>query len=98
MLGPRTGYADQEARACHETAPPRLAAAAGAWYDESATCPRTSHCVPSRAARWSFRPARPRPAGSRASPPPTRPCRPGTTTRPSAAGPPSPPAPTARAG
>nr|BFD88989.1 hypothetical protein KitaXyl93_03490 [Kitasatospora sp. Xyl93] len=34
MLGPRTGYADQEARARHETAPPRLTAAAGAWYDE----------------------------------------------------------------
>ncbi|MFF4378510.1 beta-galactosidase [Kitasatospora sp. NPDC001547] len=34
VLGPRTGYADQEARARHETAPPRMTAAAGAWYDE----------------------------------------------------------------
>ncbi|PBC70367.1 LOW QUALITY PROTEIN: beta-galactosidase [Streptomyces sp. TLI_235] len=34
VLGPRTGYADQEARARHEPAPGRLVAAAGAWYDE----------------------------------------------------------------
>ncbi|WP_035839726.1 beta-galactosidase [Kitasatospora azatica] len=34
VLGPRTGYADQEARARHEVAPPRLAAAAGVRYDE----------------------------------------------------------------
>ncbi|MFE0458837.1 beta-galactosidase [Kitasatospora sp. NPDC058965] len=34
VLGPRTGYADHEARARHETAPPRLSAAAGVRYDE----------------------------------------------------------------
>ena len=34
VLGPRTGYADHEARARHEQAPPRLVAAAGVWYDE----------------------------------------------------------------
>ncbi|GAB2961601.1 beta-galactosidase [Saccharothrix stipae] len=34
VLGPRTGYADHEARARPETAPPRLVEAAGAWYDE----------------------------------------------------------------
>ncbi|MFJ7206086.1 beta-galactosidase trimerization domain-containing protein [Streptomyces sp. NPDC098789] len=39
VLGPRTGYADHEARARHETAPPRLVAAAGAWYDEFGNLP-----------------------------------------------------------
>ncbi|MGW2643045.1 beta-galactosidase [Streptomyces sp. NPDC001348] len=34
VLGPRTGYADHEARARHETAPGRLAEAAGVHYDE----------------------------------------------------------------
>ncbi len=34
VLGPRTGYADHEARARPEQAPPRLVAAAGVWYDE----------------------------------------------------------------
>ncbi|MEV4561814.1 beta-galactosidase [Kitasatospora sp. NPDC049285] len=34
VLGPRTGYADQEARARHEPAPARLVAAAGVSYDE----------------------------------------------------------------
>ncbi|GAA0672521.1 beta-galactosidase [Kitasatospora atroaurantiaca] len=34
VLGPRTGYADQEARARHEPAPARLVGAAGVWYDE----------------------------------------------------------------
>jgi beta-galactosidase len=34
VLGPRTGYADHEARARHEPAPGRLAAAAGVTYDE----------------------------------------------------------------
>ncbi|MEV8098444.1 beta-galactosidase [Kitasatospora sp. NPDC085879] len=34
VLGPRTGYADHEARARHEPAPARLVTAAGAWYDE----------------------------------------------------------------
>ncbi|MET8540624.1 beta-galactosidase [Kitasatospora sp. NPDC004799] len=34
VLGPRTGYADHEARVRHEPAPARLATAAGAWYDE----------------------------------------------------------------
>ena len=35
ILGPRTGYADQEARARPERMPSRLAEAAGVWYDES---------------------------------------------------------------
>ncbi|MEU4746492.1 beta-galactosidase trimerization domain-containing protein [Actinosynnema sp. NPDC023658] len=34
VLGPRTGYADHEARARPAPAPPRLVDAAGAWYDE----------------------------------------------------------------
>ncbi|MFC8142814.1 beta-galactosidase [Streptomyces paradoxus] len=34
VLGPRTGYADHEARARHEPAPGRLAGAAGVHYDE----------------------------------------------------------------
>jgi len=34
ILGPRTGYADQEARARGDRMPARLAAAAGVWYDE----------------------------------------------------------------
>ncbi|MFF5969597.1 beta-galactosidase [Streptomyces collinus] len=34
VLGPRTGYADHEARARHEPAPGRLADAAGVHYDE----------------------------------------------------------------
>lgn len=34
VLGPRTGYADHEARARHEPAPGRLAEAAGVHYDE----------------------------------------------------------------
>ncbi|WP_411111692.1 beta-galactosidase [Streptomyces sp. c-19] len=34
VLGPRTGYADQEARARHEPGPARLVAAAGVSYDE----------------------------------------------------------------
>ena len=34
ILGPRTGYADDEARARTDRMPARLAAAAGVWYDE----------------------------------------------------------------
>ena len=34
VLGPRTGYADEEARARHEVVPARLAEPAGVWYDE----------------------------------------------------------------
>jgi beta-galactosidase len=34
VLGPRTGYADHEARARAELAPARLTTAAGVWYDE----------------------------------------------------------------
>lgn len=34
VLGPRTAYADHEARARHEPAPARLVGAAGVWYDE----------------------------------------------------------------
>jgi beta-galactosidase len=36
VLGPRTGYADEEARARRDVQPARLAEAAGVWYDESA--------------------------------------------------------------
>ncbi|MEU4159952.1 beta-galactosidase [Actinoplanes sp. NPDC026670] len=34
ILGPRTGYADEQARARPDRMPARLAAAAGVWYDE----------------------------------------------------------------
>ncbi|MGV8964984.1 MAG: beta-galactosidase [Cellulomonas sp.] len=34
VVGPRTGYADHEARARDEVQPARLAVVAGAWYDE----------------------------------------------------------------
>jgi beta-galactosidase len=34
VLGPRTGYADEEARARGDVQPARLAEAAGVWYDE----------------------------------------------------------------
>jgi beta-galactosidase len=34
ILGPRTGYADHEARARHDRMPARLADIAGTWYDE----------------------------------------------------------------
>jgi beta-galactosidase len=34
VLGPRTGYGDQEGRARTDVMPARLAEAAGAWYDE----------------------------------------------------------------
>ena len=34
VLGPRTGYADEEARARNEVVPARLSDAAGVWYDE----------------------------------------------------------------
>ena len=37
IVGPRTGYADQEARARTDRMPARLAEAAGAWYDEFST-------------------------------------------------------------
>jgi beta-galactosidase len=37
ILGPRTGYADQEARARTDRMPARLADAAGVWYDEFST-------------------------------------------------------------
>jgi beta-galactosidase len=36
VVGPRTGYADDEARARAETQPARLSEPAGAWYDEFA--------------------------------------------------------------
>jgi beta-galactosidase len=36
VLGPRTGYADEEARARLEVKPARLTGAAGAWYEEFA--------------------------------------------------------------
>ena len=34
VIGPRTAYADEEARARSEVAPAHIAAAAGVWYDE----------------------------------------------------------------
>ena len=37
VVGIRTGYGDQLARARPERAPGRLAAAAGVWYDEYST-------------------------------------------------------------
>lgn len=37
VIGPRTGYADAEARARNEVAPPRLSPAAGAFYEELGT-------------------------------------------------------------
>jgi beta-galactosidase len=37
ILGPRTGYADQEARARTDRMPARLSGAAGVWYDEFST-------------------------------------------------------------
>jgi beta-galactosidase len=37
IVGPRTGYADQEARARTDRMPARLADAAGVWYDEFST-------------------------------------------------------------
>jgi len=39
VLGPRTGYGDEEGRARAERAPARIAAAAGVWYDEIASLP-----------------------------------------------------------
>jgi beta-galactosidase len=40
VLGPRTAYADHEARARQEPAPARLVDAAGVWYDEFSTLTR----------------------------------------------------------
>ena len=39
VVGPRTGYGDREGRARAERAPARIADAAGAWYDETASLP-----------------------------------------------------------
>ncbi|THA74660.1 beta-galactosidase [Streptomyces sp. A0642] len=50
VLGPRTGYADHEARARHERAPGRLTEAAGVSYDEFSNLRRP---VPLRAAPGS---------------------------------------------
>ncbi|MFF4019766.1 beta-galactosidase [Streptomyces sp. NPDC001843] len=50
VLGPRTGYADHEARARHEPAPGRLAEAAGATYEEYSNLLRE---LPVRAAEGS---------------------------------------------
>jgi beta-galactosidase len=47
VLGPRTGYADHEARARHEPAPARLTGAAGVTYDEFSNL---THALPVRAA------------------------------------------------
>lgn len=51
VLGPRTGYADQEARARHEPGPARLVAAAGASYDEFSNL---SAYLPLRAVQGEF--------------------------------------------
>ncbi|MEU2338765.1 beta-galactosidase [Streptomyces sp. NPDC006654] len=50
VLGPRTGYADHEARARHQPAPGRLAEAAGVAYEEFSNLPRE---VPVHAAEGS---------------------------------------------
>ncbi|MCX5094144.1 beta-galactosidase [Streptomyces sp. NBC_00365] len=50
VLGPRTGYADHEARARHEPAPARLVDAAGVSYDEFSNLARD---IPVRAAPGS---------------------------------------------
>ncbi|HEU5354425.1 MAG TPA: beta-galactosidase [Actinocrinis sp.] len=50
VLGPRTGYGDQEARARHEPAPGRLVAAAGVTYDEFSNLSRD---IPLRASAGS---------------------------------------------
>jgi beta-galactosidase len=50
VLGPRTGYGDQEARARLEVKPARLAEAAGVWYEEFANLTAD---VPVRAAAGS---------------------------------------------
>ena len=50
VIGPRTGYADLEARARHEPAPGRLAAAAGVTYDEFSNLSRD---IPLRAVAGS---------------------------------------------
>ena len=66
VLGPRTGYADHEARARTEPAPGRLVEAAGVRYDEFSNLVRD---VPVRAAgrrRSTCRPDARRPAGSTA--------------------------------
>jgi beta-galactosidase len=39
VVGPRTGYGDREGRARTERAPARIADAAAAWYDETASLP-----------------------------------------------------------
>jgi beta-galactosidase len=51
VLGPRTGYADHEARARMDVQPGRLAEAVGAWYDEFTTLTEDVqvHAVPGSA-------------------------------------------------
>jgi beta-galactosidase len=39
VVGPRTGYGDEEGRARTERAPARITDAAGVWYDEMASLP-----------------------------------------------------------
>jgi beta-galactosidase len=68
VLGPRTGYADTEARARSDRMPARLSKTAGVWYDEfsnlrepvevitadaaDCTVPEESAATPWRATRW----------------------------------------------
>jgi beta-galactosidase len=47
LLGPRTGYGDEEARARAEVAPGRLSEAVGAWYEEFANLAEPVAVVPS---------------------------------------------------
>jgi beta-galactosidase len=46
ILGPRTGYADHEARPRRDRMPARLADLAGAWYDEFSNLPAPVPVVP----------------------------------------------------
>ncbi len=56
VLGPRTGYGDQEARARHEVAPGRLADAAGTWYDEFSNIDSDVAVTPGSAAGFDLPP------------------------------------------
>ncbi|WP_042394311.1 beta-galactosidase [Streptacidiphilus carbonis] len=52
VLGPRTGYADDQARARHEPAPGRLAEAAGVYYEEFSNLPEDLPVHPVPGARF----------------------------------------------